>query len=199
MNKLKDIFKKQEDLFLRFSKIEMDNGIGYGLMKDKPFHINCRFTQAMLKEQAWRITEEVGECIEAYLEKSIADAREEAIDVLHFVVELCIKSNQIIPDLYHGCLESHFNSLPRESFSDEFDYCQRDFILVLAMTMNKLKNKPWKQSHKETNPHDFNKGLFRIYLGSLALCKSLGMDAHDIYAVYMNKAAKNVVRQESGE
>lgn len=196
MNQLAEIFEKQQDLFERFSPIEIEKGLGYGIVAGTTFDLNCPTWQAMFKEQAWRITEEVGECIDAYLEKSLADAQEEAIDVLHFVVELCIKAEFIIPNEVSGTLEQHCKN---SEHPEVFEYVLRDFARTLAMTMNLLKNKPWKQSVKLTDRSEFENGLYCIFLGSLSLCQSLQMSPLDIYNGYVNKAAKNVVRQESGE
>ncbi len=200
MDRLQEIFAKQNELFKRFSPIEVSNGIGYALVEGKPFDLDCRFWQALFKEQAWRITEEVFECLDAITAGQRGEDREEAIDVLHFVVELFIKANrmpsepvgQIGPDKLMRLYNASSNCFIAKNAANEL-------MSELGMTMNKLKNKPWKQSRKETDAVAFYRGLDKVFLCTLALCKSLDMSHSDIYETYMGKAAKNNTRIDSGE
>jgi len=200
MDRLQEIFAKQNELFKRFSPIEVSNGIGYALVENKPFDINCRFWQALFKEQAWRITEEVFECLDAITAGQRGDDKEEAIDVLHFVVELFIKAQRLpsepVGQIGPDKLLRLYNAAPVTFIAKN---AALQLMGELGMTMNKLKNKPWKQSHKETDAVAFYRGLDQVFLCTLALCKAVDMSADEIFMTYMGKADKNNQRINSGE
>lgn len=207
MSKLQAIFNRQRELSEKFWAIEQSNNLGYGIVLNRtihPFDISCPIVQHGLRDQAWRIVEECAETQSEWLNdvtegKEISDAtKEEAIDILHFVVELYIKLNTY-PRTMVGTFDCDLANLYQEASMFK---SPRDAIFSLidsvAIMANCLKNRPWKQSTKPVDVGRFNHYVRRTFLNCLSICKSLGMSVDDIFHTYMGKAAINKQRQDSG-
>jgi len=65
MDRLQEIFAKQNEMFKRFSPIEVSNGIRNVLVENKPFDIYCSFWLVLFTDQAWCIIKAVFECVDA--------------------------------------------------------------------------------------------------------------------------------------
>lgn len=203
MDKLDKIFEKQKELMVKYKDIERENGL---LQTDRvPVDINSRTGQARLKDFCWRIVEELCELMTelkktpyyGYHEKEI---KEEAIDVLHFLVELSILAdyNFYLPGRGDK-LEGIFNSYRKISdISKDMDIIQ-EMIYNLGMTAHELKNKPWKQSFKETDVESFKYYLSAVWHKYFQLLVYLGFtSAQEVYDAYMDKNSINKQRQNSG-
>jgi len=111
---LESIFKYQQSLIDKYLLIEAKNGIGHGLLtdddyKDGKLDINSHRVQYLLKDMAWRITEELGEAMnnlknrpwkKMHIKTNKAAYEEELIDAFHFFIELLITSGFTPTKLY---------------------------------------------------------------------------------------------------
>lgn len=208
---LEAIFKRQRDLMNKYHEIEEKNGLL--ICKDIPVNLHDRFGQARLKDFAWRFTEEIAESMEILITGNYGelsnDTRwhfmEEQIDALHFLTELSILSGFPITEVESsnlhypqgrltkllGDVPPHFitnNHLAQEGMK---------VITFLGMAMNCLKNKPWKQTHMETDVAAFMICLKWTWTKMGRLLRFSGFDEKMIYDIYMRKSEVNKFRQRS--
>jgi len=67
----------------------------------------------------------------------------------------------------------------------------------LGEAMNCLKNKPWKQTHMETDKEHFNEEIADAFHFFIELCILIGWDAEDLFNYYFRKSEVNKFRQRS--
>ena len=89
---LKAIFERQRELMEKYHDIELKSGLLQ--TEDCPVNLDDKRGQARIKDFSWRITEEIGEALDA-LENEEGEAallhfHEELIDGLHFLTEMTI-------------------------------------------------------------------------------------------------------------
>lgn len=198
------IFQRQAELMHKYHHIEAANGL---LQTEAiPVDLQDRKGQARLKDFAWRITEEIAETLEAIDKHGIESdqAKEEIADSLHFLVEMAIISG-IEPDHIvivkdspdADCLDALWflrlslfsnNMLPTKLLVTKF-------IKDLGMVCNILKNKPWKQSLRETDPNEYRRRFIACIHSFVDICISLGITAEDIFNLYFHKSEVNKFRQ----
>jgi len=201
-DRLQAIFDRQRELMVKYHPIESLSGLCQ--TEDNPLNLNCKKSQARIKDFAWRITEELGEAIDALEHTGISEHfKEELVDGLHFLTELtllCGWDHDDILDIY-----------PREGY-DYLDlllsqtngikgywngmYVQ-EFIQELGMMCNTLKNKPWKQSQMLTDVKAFEEQLSKVWIKYFTFFKAANMPAEDIANVYLKKSQVNAFRQGS--
>ena len=111
---LDNIFAEQHSLMEKYINIEANNGLLH--TPDCPVDLDSPKGQARLKDFAWRITEELGEALEACrVHQDIPDHnREELIDSLHFLTEFTILSGMTPQDICTR-LMAIYDNVPRES------------------------------------------------------------------------------------
>ena len=197
-NYLKAIFERQQYLHEKYKPIEETNGIGLALIEDRPFDINDKFWQYVIKDFCWRIVEELAECTEAINKASqarfdndaklheleISHAIEEAIDALHFYTELLIMS------------EINWNLIM--NFESSSSISQPILILEeMGLACNCLKNKPWKQTHIITDEDRFFNHLIKGYALLFDYLGSFDLTFEEIYVFYMKKSEVNKFRIRS--
>lgn len=210
-DRLKNIFDRQLELMEKYHHIEKSNGLL--LDGNIPVAIDSQFGQQRLKDFAWRITEEIGESLEAFYNDDKHHAREEAADALHFMVELILLSGLD----YITAIEKHdFDDYKKDSKRNTdrleflFDYYSEpphqlvsvesavaDLVLHLGMTMNCLKNKPWKQSQMQTDLNKYWKELRRSMQCLVTYARRIGHDADSFFDFYFRKSEVNKFRQRS--
>lgn len=216
-DKLKAIFKRQSELMSKYHDIELRSGLLQ--TEDCPVNLDDKRGQARLKDFAWRVTEEVGEALDALHSGDKDHYYEELIDGLHFLTEMSILAGTSPEEIFKAVFE-------REVKSDEdilevfitrvkqetvrFDNptncpgpCPSDIafkvmnlVESLGMTCNCLKNKPWKQSNMVTDRNAFYQNLsvtWKVYIALL----SLELSAEEIVDVYLRKSQVNKFRQRS--
>lgn len=211
------IFERQQELIDKYHSIEEASGLR--LSNDLPVDLHDPRGQSTLKDYAWRITEELGEALEAFnLHKGMTHCHEELIDALHFLVEFTIYAGmspqQLMPER-EGTFRDMLSHLYTESniqVTDSFYYELKESggtnypsllartgmtIEALAKTCNTLKNKPWKQSHMLTDIPKFQELLKDTWIKFLGLCIVSGMDEDFLLKVYLDKNAVNQFRQRS--
>lgn len=202
---LKAIFDRQKSLMGKYHDIELKSGL---LQTEAcPVNLDDKRGQARIKDFSWRVTEELGEALDARTNKD--HYQEELIDGLHFLTELTILAgkdyNTILPPNIPAYDEDHLRDLV-ENAKDLIPIYPREyslnswvsrFIEQLAMMCNCLKNKPWKQSMMKTDQEAFYKRLTEVWVCYITILVVSGMGAEDIANVYLKKSQVNQFRQRS--
>ena len=201
---LKAIFDRQKSLMGKYHDIELKSGLLQ--TEDCPVNLDDKRGQARIKDFSWRVTEELGEALDAKANKD--HYQEELIDGLHFLTELTVLAGKdyntilsINTPLYD---EDHLRDLvenAKEVISrkdnDHLDFWVSRFIEQLAMMCNCLKNKPWKQSMMKTDREAFYNRLAEAWVCYITILVVSGMGAEDIANVYLKKSQVNQFRQRS--
>lgn len=203
---LDQIFRRQLELMQKYHTIEEEKGFLVPLTI--PLDLHDAQCQYRLKDFAWRITEEVGEAMEALrTHPELRDHFDEEIaDGLHFLVEFTLLAGttpfDILP-IEHG---DRFIALWRCALEDKsatrreyIDMCVpvSRLIEALAITCNCLKNKPWKQTHMLTDVPRFRQCLQTVWYRFMELVVSAALTPQDMFTLYFRKSEVNKFRQRS--
>ena len=169
--------------------------------------LHDRFAQHRLKDFAWRITEELAEASEAMrLHPGTNHGIEEIADAYHFLVELSLMVGWTA-DIFTEQLQLGPSDRLDQMF--KYAYQTRDqtrptvyeafwfFTETLGITMNRLKNKPWKTTHMMTDTTKFHTSLAQTHCAFMVLCASLELTAGDLYRIYFQKSEVNKFRQRT--
>lgn len=206
---LKAIFDRQKSLMGKYHDIELKSGLLQ--TEDCPVNLDDKRGQARIKDFSWRVTEELGEALDAKANKD--HYQEELIDGLHFLTELTVLAgkdyNTILPintpvydedhlrDLVENAKEVISRKAERGEYAYFLDFWVSRFIEQLAMMCNCLKNKPWKQSMMKTDRRAFYNRLAEAWVCYITILVVSGMEAEDIANVYLKKSQVNQFRQRS--
>lgn len=201
---LKAIFDRQKSLMGKYHDIELKSGLLQ--TEDCPVNLDDKRGQARIKDFSWRVTEELGEALDAKANKD--HYQEELIDGLHFLTELTVLAgkdyNTILPINTPAYDEDHLRDLVENAkevisrkANDHLDFWVSRFIEQLAMMCNCLKNKPWKQSMMKTDQEAFYNRLAEAWVCYITILVVSGMGAEDIANVYLKKSQVNQFRQRS--
>lgn len=208
-DKLKAIFTRQKELMEKYHHIEAASGLLQ--TEDCPVNLDDKRGQARLKDFAWRLTEEVGEALDAlYVEQDKVHFIEELIDGLHFLTELTILAGRDWDSICQNIeyresedqLENIFNngliafSQPDPDTAN-FTGTITNFIQNIGMMCNCLKNKPWKQTQMETNRENFYLHLDRVWFSYCGILILSGLTPDDTVDIYLKKSQVNKFRQRS--
>ena len=207
-DKLQAIFTRQKELMEKYHHIEAASGLLQ--TEDCPVNLDDKRGQARLKDFSWRLTEELGEALDAlYVEQDQTHYIEELIDGLHFLTELTILAGK---DWNTICLgveypqEDRLNTLAENAL---IAFQQEDltvaslpgtvthFIQSIGMMCNCLKNKPWKQTQMETNRENFYLHLDKVWLSYFGILVISDLTSDDIVDIYLKKSQVNKFRQRS--
>lgn len=187
------LFTRQRMLMERYHPIEAASGLQH--TSDVPVALDTPRGQAQLKDFAWRVTEELAEAYEAFLEhphpeQAQPHEAEELADAVHFLVELCI-----LADVQHDHLfEMHLVSLPlAPSVAEQYMLV----VLSVGKAMNCLKQKPWKQTHQLTDKARFHGDLQQAAVELVRLFLLRGHDSASLTDLYLRKSQVNQFRQRS--
>lgn len=207
-DKLTAIFNRQKELMSKYHDIEKRGGLLQ--TEDCPINLDDKRGQARIKDFAWRLTEEVGEALDAlYGDNDVEHFNEELVDGLHFLTELTILAGFEAEDVaamvvksgeYDGdCLDRicQYAHIREQIGTSWLCWATTTLIRKLGMMCNTLKNKPWKQSHMKTDKEAFKEKLgevWEIYIHILT--NSLG-NSDTIADVYLKKSQVNKFRQRS--
>lgn len=194
---LRLIFQRQRELIEKYHDIEARSGIFNYQDPNVPVGLHTLAGQVRLKDFAWRTMEEVAEALDSH---SIEHGQEEIADALHFFVELCILAGYeadffgTLPELYDHANHTVWG-ISDGSKSGAVSY----FLYALGNAMNKLKNKPWKQSQMLTDIPLFQTHLKLAMLGYVKVAISFGISTPGhLYDLYFRKSEVNKFRQRSG-
>lgn len=201
---LKAIFDRQKSLMGKYHDIELKSGLLQ--TEDCPVNLDDKRGQARIKDFSWRVTEELGEALDAKANKD--HYQEELIDGLHFLTELTVLAgkdyNTILPINTPAYDEDHLRDLVENAkevisrkLNDTLDFWVSRFIEQLAMMCNCLKNKPWKQSMMKTDREAFYNRLAKAWVCYITILVISGMEAEDIAGTYLKKSQVNKFRIRS--
>lgn len=208
-DKLQAIFTRQKSLMGKYHDIELKSGLLQ--TEDCPVNLDDKRGQARIKDFSWRVTEELGEALDARSNKD--HYQEELIDGLHFLTELTVLAGKdydsILPqgtplydsDHLEDLVENAKEVISRRASQGEngysLEYWVSKFIENLGMMCNCLKNKPWKQSMMKTDREAFYSRLSEVWVIYITILVVSGMDAQDIADIYLKKSQVNQFRQRS--
>jgi hypothetical protein len=203
-DRLKMIFDRQRELMEKYHDLEVKNGV----TRPERWNVDDPRCQYLCKDFAWRVTEELAEAYDAWSSGDVVHEREELADSMHFLTELFLLNGLDQTQLHiqsddgtQDQLSIQMNAWNWKSVDlGQMFHDVKFFWMVtheLGMAMNCLKNKPWKQSHMETDVQKFRSHLIRSYALWFLLALSAGMTADDVFNYYFKKAQVNAFRQRS--
>ena len=193
---LRAIFDRQKELMEKYHDIEFKSGLMQ--TDDCPVNLDDKRGQARIKDFSWRITEEIGEALDAIENESGESAllhfHEELVDGLHFLTEMTILTGYDLPE-YTTLKDLIEEGSYRDSYT--LNDLVSDHVMYLGMMCNCLKNKPWKQSMMKTNKENFYKHLKLVWSNYVAILTSQDLTEEEITDLYLRKSQVNQFRQRS--
>ena len=193
---LRAIFDRQKELMEKYHDIEFKSGLMQ--TEDCPVNLDDKRGQARIKDFAWRITEEIGEALDAITNESGESAllhfHEELVDGLHFLTEMTILTGYDLPE-YTTLKDLIEEGSYRDCYT--LNDLVSDHVMYLGMMCNCLKNKPWKQSMMKTNKENFYKHLKLVWSNYIAILTSQDLTEEEITDLYLRKSQVNQFRQRS--
>lgn len=193
---LRAIFDRQKELMEKYHDIEFKSGLMQ--TEDCPVNLDDKRGQARIKDFSWRITEEVGEALDAIENESSESAllhfHEELVDGLHFLTEMTILTGYDLPE-YTTLKDLIEEGSYRDCYT--LNDLVSDHVMYLGMMCNCLKNKPWKQSMMKTNRENFYKHLKLVWSNYVAILTSQDLTEEEITDLYLRKSQVNQFRQRS--
>lgn len=200
-DRLKAIFDRQKELMEKYHHIEKRSGLLQ--TDDCPVDLDDKRGQARLKDFSWRFIEEVGEALDA--RSNELHYQEELIDGLHFLTELTILAGRDYDTITEFEVDSEELDYLDMFYDDgrelavglDLDKLITKLVQDLGMTMNCLKNKPWKQSHMRTDKEMFYNRLEKVWLDYMGILAVAGLEAKDIVDIYLKKSQVNGFRIRS--
>lgn len=193
---LRAIFDRQKELMEKYHDIEFKSGLMQ--TEDCPVNLDDKRGQARIKDFSWRITEEVGEALDAITNESGESAllhfHEELVDGLHFLTEMTILTGYDLPE-YTTLKDLIEEGSYRDCYT--LNDLVSDHVMYLGMMCNCLKNKPWKQSMMKTNKENFYKHLKLVWSNYIAILTSQDLTEEEITDLYLRKSQVNQFRVRS--
>ena len=193
---LRAIFDRQKELMNKYHDIEFKSGLMQ--TEDCPVNLDDKRGQARIKDFSWRITEEVGEALDAITNESGESAllhfHEELVDGLHFLTEMTILTGYDLPE-YTTLKDLIEEGSYRDCYT--LNDLVSDHVMYLGMMCNCLKNKPWKQNMMKTNKENFYKHLKLVWSNYVAILTSQDLTEEEITDLYLRKSQVNQFRVRS--
>lgn len=193
---LRAIFDRQKELMEKYHDIEFKSGLMQ--TEDCPVNLDDKKGQARIKDFSWRITEEVGEALDAITNESGESAllhfHEELVDGLHFLTEMTILTGYDLPE-YTTLKDLIEEGSYRDCYT--LNDLVSDHVCYLGMMCNCLKNKPWKQTMMKTNKENFYKHLKLVWSNYIAILTSQDLTEEEITDLYLKKSQVNQFRVRS--
>ena len=193
---LRAIFDRQKELMEKYHDIEFKSGLMQ--TEDCPVNLDDKRGQARIKDFAWRITEEIGEALDAIGnelgESALLHFHEELVDGLHFLTEMTILTGYDLPE--YTTLKDLIEEVNYRDFYSLNDLVS-NHVCYLGMMCNCLKNKPWKQSMMKTNKENFYKNLKLVWSNYIAILTSQNLTEEEITDLYLRKSQVNQFRVRS--
>ena len=189
------IFNRQKELMNKYHYIEERSGLLQ--TSDCPVNLDDKRGQARIKDFSWRVTEEVGEALDALRMNDEEHYVEELIDGLHFLTELTILSGNS-PETLFNYSEDYLISLYDNNKKDKalLNLLITEFVENLGMMCNCLKNKPWKQTNMITDKNHFKNQLVKVWNTYISIL-STALNPDEIVDIYLKKSQVNKFRQRS--
>lgn len=193
MDKLTEIFQRQQELTIEFQRIELHNGLlDYAL--GIPFNLEDPKAQKQLRATAWYIVEEIGEVLDATNDN---ERHEEVVDVFHFLTELLLCSGIGAKNIYPR-RDDKLEHMFELAFNDTTLNSILHLTERLADAMHCLKAKPWKQNPKITSIVMYQHKLIGVLFAFIEFAKSFGLTPDSLFSLYMGKAKVNQERIDTG-
>lgn len=200
-DKLELIFARQKELMEKYHHIEESQGVGYGILQGRKLDLNEIRSQCLLKDFAWRVTEEITEAMDALDSDDKTHFKEELADALHFLTELCLKAG-VTPDM----ILENWVTKPKDGV-DKFDALLSPILVsdktafshpyptihFLGLAMNCLKQKPWKKTHILTDVKKFQGYLVEAYQNFCRLLRYYS-NSQEMFDFYFKKSKVNDFR-----
>lgn len=203
-DRLVAIFERQKELMGKYHDIELRSGLLQ--TEDCPVNLDDKRGQARIKDFSWRVMEEVGEALDAYVHGDEAHFHEELIDGLHFLTELTILTGVTPEEITSGALFTNpvdmldaLRFLPGtvvEEFDGSLIGNVTDLVMQLGMMCNCLKNKPWKQNQMKTDKTAFKQRLAEVWCIYISILNA-EMTLDQVADTYLRKSQVNKFRQRS--
>lgn len=209
--RLERIFEQQEKLYHTFGPVVENNGFHHTTL---PCDVDDPQNQAQVKLTIYAFMEELGEALEAALQGNHKDAQGELIDALHFLVEtfilLDLSPDDLLPELQQPLkfTKPHLDLLDtlyvyaNASMPEGPDAWPSSLMLhtmfLATMMGHRLKNKPWKQSRRETDLEELKSIAQGLMLAFIRLCMSSNLSPQKLYDQYFVKHKENNERVASG-
>lgn len=175
-----ELLKRQSELESKYWEIEG--------RYSPTVNINDRRGQVLIKDFLWRITEEIGEALEA---KNNGESRdkvyEELADGLHFVLGLCVITG--MTQEFHDAWENQYITPAATELED--------LIMNMGCLGNTLKMKPWKQTDVLTDVKTFSFLLKLFVMRYIGYCKELDLSIDNLWRYYYRKSEVNLFRIRS--
>jgi hypothetical protein len=183
------MFEQQRQIMVKYKEMEQ--------LPSAPLSLHTPHCQRIIKDFAWRVTEEMTESYEALLKDNGAEevkhrGFEELADATHFLIEMLIFTG-ISPA---GCLTITPTFRPQMNTSITGAYWHLTYQLGLAM--NFLKNKPWKKSRVPTDEASFRVAMVKVWVSLLRCWTVVGCEQGDLFKYYSEKTEIILVRQRNG-
>lgn len=185
---VESVFDRQRELMEKYAEIE-------GLPQP-PVSLQDVNGQRILRDFAWRTTEELCESFEQLEPMATGhpqDRFKEMADALHFLVELAIFSGipwqRVVSDVEWDPSPNTGTSIASYYWSSVYD---------IGIAINMLKNKAWKKTPVPTDPAIFKHRVVKAFQSHFGVWACLGADLNDIHRYYFGKAKINQERQEEG-
>lgn len=200
-DKLVAIFNRQKELMSKYHDIEARSGLMQ--TEDCPVNLDDKRGQARIKDFSWRITEEVGEALDALRNGDREHYCEELIDGLHFLTELTILAGVEPIELPFDDVNKSDGDI-LDTIYNEVTFVKRNDVPLLVtcliedlgMMCNCLKNKPWKQTSMLTDKEAFKNKLILVWKDYITLLATQ-LDSSEIANIYLKKSQVNKFRQRS--
>lgn len=194
---LEVIFNRQKELMDKYHDIELRSGLMQ--TEDCPVNLDDKRGQARIKDFAWRVTEEVGEALDAYYQDDMVHFAEELIDGLHFLTELTILSGYTHKDISVCGIEPLYEEgkkLRKSKMEVRINKDVTELVMQLGMMCNCLKNKPWKQTNMVTDKNNFYNHLSDVWIVYFSLMSNI-LELDEVVQTYLKKSQVNKFRQRS--
>lgn len=205
------MFERQVELFNKYRTIEAKKKIGLGLLPNTKDIDDYRL-QYVLKDYAWRVTEEITESTSA---SDQTHKWEELSDATHFLIELLYLSNidvcalnsyrkYTVTDINGFEIKSSMDMLSRAFVVEQYTHTTLtshpnrmyayNTIESLGLAMNCLKNKPWKRTQMATDKTKYRTHLCETFGRLIRYAIALNMHSDTFYQIYFRKATVNDFR-----
>lgn len=203
------IFEAQTELMKRYHAIEKASNAT--ICVEPPYSLNSPQVQARIKDLFWRTTEELVEACENNTfigdhwqefytkDPDVRHFIEELSDALHFLVESTITAGLTHSQVVNIEILNVDTDRPRGGITTRGVYnlyCQY-VVLHLGLAANTLKNKPWKQTHVETDTQKFTNYLGEAWNAFLLLFNYIGVKPLELFHIYHRKHQVNRWRQDT--
>lgn len=161
--------------------------------------------QQIIRAMAWSVVEEAGEALEVYYgSKDKEHLGDEVADMMHFYIELLIMSDITVDDVFDdlGVIDTaHYAqtyaavnvSKPTVMLMQHF----QQFIMELALGVNVLKNRFWRETNLKTDMNKYQSKLRDTIPTFFLFVKSLGIEPGQLLDFYLRKNEVNLFRIRS--